>query len=176
MPIHIRQETPSDFDAVFHVVERAFHDAEFTDHREQFLVQRLRNSTAFIPELSLVATHDGTIVGYVLMTKIVIRNNNRSFDSLALAPVAVLPEYQNQGIGGKLIEEAHRIARALNFASVIVLGHSEYYPKFGYRKATDFGIKLPFDVPDEYCMAIELMPGGLERISGTVEYPREFFE
>ena len=75
-----------------------------------------------------------------------------------------------------LIEEAHQRAKDLGFKSVVLLGHADYYPKFGYRKASEFGIKLPFDVADEYCMAIELTTNGLAGVQGLVEYPKEFFE
>jgi predicted N-acetyltransferase YhbS len=80
------------------------------------------------------------------------------------------------GIGGKLIEQSHRIARDLGFKSVILLGHEKYYPKFGYLRADNFGIELPFQVPKENCMAIELTESGLKGVSGMVEYPKEFNE
>lgn len=110
------------------------------------------------------------------MTKIIITENDKSNNSLALAPITVLPEFQNQGIGGQLILEAHKIAKQLGFKSVILLGHEKYYPKFGYKRAGKFGIKLPFEAPDENCMALELVEGGLNKVKGTVEYPEEFFE
>ena len=96
--------------------------------------------------------------------------------SLALAPVAVLPEFQRQGIGSALIREAHRRAADSGYRSAVVLGHKDYYPRFGYRKAADFGIAFPFGLPQECCMAVELLPGGLEGVSGTVRYPRPFME
>jgi predicted N-acetyltransferase YhbS len=96
--------------------------------------------------------------------------------SLALAPVAVLPEYQNQGIGGKLIMEGHRLARELGYGSVIVVGHPAYYPRFGYKPASRWNITASFEVPDEAFMALELLEGGLKDVSGEIEYVKEFFE
>ena len=90
--------------------------------------------------------------------------------------VAVLPEFQRQGIGSALIREAHRRAADSGYRSAVVLGHKDYYPRFGYRKAADFGIAFPFGLPQECCMAVELLPGGLEGVSGTVRYPRPFME
>ncbi|WP_317167502.1 N-acetyltransferase [Sphingobacterium sp. SGR-19] len=161
---------------VFKLIEKAFESVEFSDHKEQFLVERLRKSNAFIPELSMVAEVDGRLAGHILVTKLKIKNDRHEFDSLALAPVSVLPEYQGKGIGGMLIEEVHIKARDLGHHSIVLLGHEKYYPKFGYKQADYFGIELPFDVPKENCMAIELTKDGLAGVSGTVEYPKEFYE
>lgn len=176
MNIQIRKEQESDYQIVEQLIERAFRSEEHSDHREQFLVARLRGCDAFIPELSLVAELNGGIVGYILMTKIEIVSDDRSFPSLGLAPVAILPPYQKQGIGSALILEAHKRAVELGFLSSVLLGHQDYYPKFGYRKAIDFGIEFPFDIPHEYCMAVELVPGGLDGVHGTVRYSAPFME
>lgn len=173
--ITIRQEEKKDFKIVFDLIQRAFEKEQFTDHQEQFLVERLRKSEAFVPELSLVAEIEGKIAGYILLTKLkIVTNDLATTESLALAPVAVLPEYQGKGIGGQLILAAHQKAKELGFHSIILLGHSGYYPRFGYEMAKKFGIKLPFDVPDENCMAIELSENALQHVSGTVQYPKEF--
>lgn len=137
--ITIRQEHHNDHKTVFKLIQTAFAEAEFSNHREQFLVERLRNSPAFIPELSLVAEKDGDLVGHILLTRIHIEHNHQRFDSLALAPVSVLPRFQGQGIGGRLIMEAHQRATALGHHSVVLLGHAAYYPKFGYRPAYESG-------------------------------------
>ena len=173
----IRQETIKDYKEVFNLIESAFKDAEFADNTEQFLVKRLRKSNAFIPELSLVAEIDGKIVGHILLTKLKVKNDTKKFDSLALAPVSVLPDFQGKGIGGKLIVESHKKkAKELGHKSIILLGHEKYYPRFGYKQADKFGIELPFEVPKENCMAIELVENGLQGIIGMVEYPKEFNE
>lgn len=175
--MNIREEEPKDYQAVFHVIENAFKNEMYTDHKEQFLVERLRKSESFVPELSLVAEINGQIVGYVLLTKIKIINDRlEETPSLALAPIAVMAAQQGQGIGGKLIEEAHRKAKELGFASVVLLGHEKYYPRFGYKMAKEFRIKLPFDAPDENYMLIELVEGALRGVCGMVKYPREFYE
>ena len=91
----IQQEEKEDYDEVFKLIENAFKDELYTDHKEQFLVERLRKSESFIPELSLVAEIDQEIVGYILLTKIkIINNNSQPTTSLALAPVAVLNQLQ----------------------------------------------------------------------------------
>lgn len=170
----IRQEEEKDHQKVFQVIEEAFRDLEYSDHQEHFLVERLRKSEAFIPELSLVAEVNNEIAGHILFTKIIIENTLQSFESLALAPVSVQPSFQHQGIGGMLIEEGHRIAKELGYTSAILIGHENYYPKFGYKKTTNFGISFPFDIPEENGMAIELVKDGLQHINGIVRYPKEF--
>ena len=110
MDFNIRQEQIKDYEAVHKVVELAFRDMEDSDHNEPFLVDQLRQTDAFIPELSLVAEVDEEIIGHILMTKVEIVSENKSVTSLGLAPVSVLPEYQNRGIGSALIREAHKRA------------------------------------------------------------------
>ena len=176
MNFKIRQEVLSDYPIVFDLVEQAFRNEMISDKKEQFLVERLRKSDGFIPELSIVAEVNQKIVGYILLTKIIIETNPESETSLALAPVAVLPTFQKKGIGGRLIEEAHRIAKELGYESVILLGHENYYPKFGYQPLHHYDLSLPFEAPKENCMAIELVPDALKNKKGKVIYPREFFE
>ena len=148
-----------------------------SDHKEHLLVKRLRRSDAFIPELSLVAeTQNGTIVGYILLTKVEIASAEKKVLSLGLAPVAVLPEYQNRGIGSALIKEAHNRAVSAGYHSVVLLGHKDYYPRFGYKKAIDYDIRFPFDVPPEFCMVKELAPNSLNGVHGVVQYASEFTE
>jgi len=172
----IRKENLKDFKAVFNLIKEVFKTENKSDHKEQFLVERLRNSSTFIPELSLVAEIDGTIVGHILLAKLKIARNKQEFDSLVLAPVSVLPKFQGKGIGGQLIKQAHIVAKELGYHSVVLLGHEQYYPKFGYQQASLFGIELPFDAPKENCMVIELTKDGLKGISGKVTYPKEFYE
>ena len=103
--IEIRKEEKQDYMEVYNVVKTAFETAKHSDGNEQDLVTELRKIKNFIPELSLVAVKNEKIIGYILFTKIEIGNN----EELALAPLAVLPEYQNQGIGKALIKEGHKI-------------------------------------------------------------------
>ncbi len=169
--MYIREERISDYDVVYKMVKAAFETAEHSDGDEHNLVVRLRASEAFIPELSLVAVEGDEIVGYILFTKIKIGQNT----ALALAPLAVSPSRQRQGIGIELMREGHRIAKELGYDFSVVLGSEKYYPKAGYRPASEFGILPLFEVPSENFMALDLQ-GGQGRQDGTVEYAKEFFE
>ena len=167
--LEIRQEKIKEYEEVYHVIKTAFETAEHSDGNEHDLVVALRKSNNFIPKLSLVAIEDNKIVGYILFTKIKIGQ----FEELALAPLGVLPEYQHQGVGSKLIEEGHKIAKNLGYHYSVVLGSEKYYPKFGYIPAIQYGIKAPFDVPNENFMAIKLNEANTE-IKGIVQYAKEF--
>ncbi len=174
--INIRVEQELDYKRVEEAIENAFLNAEFTDNQEHNLVRKLRKSSEFIPELSLVAEIDNKIVGHILFTKVNIESNEGSFESLALAPLSVLPDHQNKGIGRALINYGLEIAKNLGYESVIVLGHENYYTKFGFKKASEFDVKPPFEVPDEAFMALELNENGLKNVSGIVKYSNAFFE
>lgn len=178
MNLTIRQEQVEDYEITEKVVECAFANAEHSDKKEHNLVSRVRKSNAFIPKLSLVAIdkENNEILGHIILSKIKITNESQTAESLALAPVSVLPEYQNKGVGRLLILEALKEAKDLGYNSVVVLGHPEYYPKFGFKKASLWGIKAPFEVPDEAFMAIQLHENALNKVSGVVEYPSVFFE
>ena len=167
--IKIRRENEKDYDVIYDVVKTAFSKASHCDGNEQDLVNNLRKGSAYIPELSLVATIDEKIVGYIMFTKINIGGN----EEIALAPLAVLPKYQRQGIGTLLIKEGHRIAKELGYNYSVVLGSENYYPKFGYVPAKEYGIKPPFEVDDKNFMAVKLNDNA-DKIDGTVIYSKEF--
>lgn len=167
--ITIRQEAPEDYKEVFEVNRLAF-----GQDNEAKLVDALRkNPTVFVPELSIVAVQGDRVVGHILFTRIAIVGQ-QEHESLALAPMAVLPQHQRTGIGSLLVRKGLEAARAADFRSVIVLGHEHYYPKFGFAPAERWHVKAPFEVPSAAFMAIELVPDGLKGASGTVRYPKEF--
>jgi len=164
----IRKESKNDFGYIHNIHRRAFEQDD-----ESELVERLRASYHFVPELSLVAEEHGTLIGHILFSKSTI-SGYPGYELLALAPMAVLPMYQRQGIGGKLVKNGLTKARELGFDAVVVVGHPEYYPRFGFEKASKWDISCPFEVPDEAFMAIELHVGSLTGKSGIVKFPKEF--
>lgn len=167
--MRIRQEMNGDHSAVYNVVQTAFASAAHRDGNEQDLVATLRRSEAFVPALSLVAELAGAIAGHILFTEARVG----SATVLALAPLAVAPMYQKQGIGSALVKEGHRIACALGYQYSLVLGSAAYYPRFGYVPAASLGIEIPQGIPSAYFMAARLREDA-KPLSGAVQYAKEF--
>jgi putative acetyltransferase len=167
--VEVRKETPEDLRAISAVIEEAFGRPE-----EARLVDALRKTTAFVPELSLVAARNGRVLGHVLFHPVTVESAAGSHPALALAPLAVGPECQKRGVGAKLVSVGMERAAALRHGSVIVVGDPEYYGRFGFQPAAPWGIRAPFDVPDAAFMALELKEGTLDSVSGIVHYPEAF--
>jgi putative acetyltransferase len=145
--VRIRAETRDDWEAIAAVTEAAFGKP-----REARMVDAIRASDAFAPELSLVAEEDGDIVGHVLLSYVELEDSERRL--LELGPMSVAPDRQRSGIGTALVREALRRADARGEPLVLVLGHPEYYPRFGFRRASELGITPPAPrIPDEAFMA-----------------------
>ena len=118
----------------------------------------------------------GGVVGPGMLLKVGVVSEKGSVALPGVAPLSVLPGFQRKGIGGRLLLEAHRRAAEAGYRGALLLGHKDYYPRFGYRRASLFGIRFPFDAPDECCMAVEFRPGSLDGVHGEVRYPSVFFE
>lgn len=167
--MRIRQEANKDYHSVYNLIKEAFNTAEHSDGNEQDLVVALRKGDSFVPELSLVAEINGTIVGHILFTEGKVGKDT----VLVLAPLSILPEFQNQGIGSALIKEGHKIAKELGYPYSLVLGSETYYPRFGYLPAVQFGIQVPEGMPSSNFLAIKLLENA-KTVSGAVTYAKEF--
>jgi len=169
MNIQIRPEHKNDISAI-----SMLNDMAFGQESEGDLIVKLRKNKNFIKDLSLVACMGNEIIGHILFSKIVIKNETEEFESLALAPMAVIPEFQGLGIGSQLINKGLQKAIKLGYESVIVLGHENYYTRYNFTPASQFQISCPFEVLDNNFMALELKKGSLDKVSGCVIYPKEF--
>ncbi|WP_404789107.1 GNAT family N-acetyltransferase [Altericista sp. CCNU0014] len=165
--MEIRNEKPEDLEAVRRVNVAAFGRAS-----EAILVDRLRGTDA---TFSFVALHTEQIVGHVFLSPVAI-DGNCPGDRLVLglAPVAVLPEYQRQGIGSLLIRHSLKECDRFGVKAIVVLGSPEYYSRFGFAPAKEKGLKCEYSVPEEAFMVLELESDALEGCNGTVKYRLEF--
>jgi putative acetyltransferase len=161
----IRAEVTADHSMIRQVNQEAFGGADEAD-----LVESLRRDGDAL--LSLVADLDGRIVGHILFSRMSIETAAGAVAAVALAPLAVLPPHQRQGIGGKLIRDGVAALRGLGERFVIVVGHPAYYPRFGFSTALARSLESPF--PPEVVMALQLTPDPLDRIQGRVRYSRAF--
>ena len=167
----IRAERKEDIEDI-HLVNRL----AFGQEDEAVLVERIRESSGFIPELSLVAVKDSQVIGHILFSQIQVETDAENVTVLSLAPMAVLPEFQNAGIGSQLVKAGLKKCQELDYTIIVVIGHPEYYPRFGFIPARKKGLIPPFSVPNEAFLVCELVPDALEGIEGKIKYPPEFDE
>lgn len=163
----IRPESIGDYDSVRRINEHAFKRSE-----EAKLVDALRQDAQ--PNISLVAVQSEQVIGHIFFSPVEIISASEKFAGMALAPMAVDPDYQKQGVGGQLVEAGLEKCRQLGHDLVFVLGHPEYYPKFGFERASTWNFKTEFEAPDEAFMVAALQPEALHGKSGLVRFHHLF--
>jgi len=165
--ISIREERAEDAEDVFRVNQIAFgRDAEAK------LVDMLRKEAA--NSISLVAIVDQEIAGHILFSPVEVERTQKGLLAMGLAPMAVMPEYQQRGVGGHLVDAGVVACRDAGADAIFVLGHIDYYSRFGFESAAKFGLFYGTEEFGPYFMALELTPGALEGLSGLVQYHEEF--
>lgn len=166
--IEIRPEETTDFESIYRI-----NDAAFGRPDEARLVERLRNSESYI---ALVSVENNVVNGHIFFTRVTLSPENSAFNAVGLAPMAVLRQKQNNGIGSMLVRAGLEECRRRGFNMCVVLGHPQYYPRFGFRPARNLGLTCEYDVPDEAFMAIELVEFAASGIGGLVRYSPAFAE
>ena len=167
--IRIREEQAQDVVAIREVNVRGFGQSQEAD-----IVDKLRQNCDEL--ISLVALKEDKIVGHILFSPVTIESGDGTIRGMGLAPMAVLPEHQRQGIGSELVRAGIERLKNMDCPFVIVVGFPEYYPRFGFESASRYGIKSEWDVPDEAFMILVLNESELGGISGVVKYQPEFAE
>ncbi|MDD2439990.1 MAG: N-acetyltransferase [Methanosarcinaceae archaeon] len=163
----LREESKRDFEKIYELVKTAFRTAKVSDGTEQELVNKLRNSEYYIPELALVAEEEGRLLGHIMLTKTYILEDSKKHETLLLAPISVLLKYRKRGIGSKLIIQSFERAKALGYTSIVLVGDPNFYKRFGFKKASDFGISYK-GIPEEYVLARELTKNALSELRGEI--------
>ncbi len=164
----VRQETRADIPAIHRVNQSAF-----GGEQEARMVEALRASPAFVPELSLVAESHGRVVGHVLLFRADLVSPEGSRNILALAPLAVAPSQSHRGIGSSLVRAGVTKAGSLGYGGIVVIGQPEYYRRLGFRPAADYGIECSINADQDVVTVLELVKGAFAG-GGTVRYPPEF--
>ena len=163
----IRTETPGDHGSIRRVNELAFGRSN-----EANLVDALREKAH--PHISLAAVLNDEVVGHIFFSPVTIESEQEAFAAMGLAPLAVLPDHQRQGIGSLLVGEGLKECMRIGHEAVVVLGHAGYYPRFGFTPASSKGLRSEYDVPDDVFMVTELRPDALGGRRGLVRYHPEF--
>ena len=164
--VDVREDTPDDYPAIREVHRRAFGGLA-----EATLVDRLRGAKKVV--VSLVAVHQKRVVGHILFSPVTVADAPAGLRAVGLAPMSVLPEFQNRGIGSQLVHEGLETCKRQGEAVVVVLGHAAYYPRFGFVKAKECGLDNEYRAVDSF-MVLELQKGALQRMRGLVKYAPEF--
>lgn len=164
----IRAEEEKDWAAV-----RAVNASAFETSAEAHLVARLRQEAPSV--VSLVSENGGEIIGHIILSPVRL-TGHAPLKIMGLGPMAVLPKRQRQGVGSALVRAGLEQCKQLGFGAVVLVGHPEFYPRFGFRPAAHFGIVCEFEVPEEAFMALELQPGFLTGAHGTIKYHPAFRE
>ena len=165
--MNIRPETPSDTNAIALVNKLAFGRNE-----EALLVERIRNSQYYISELALVAEINNSVVAHIMFSYIKLVGEE-TFQVLGLAPASVHPDFQKQGIGSALVNAGLIQANVLGETLIIVLGHPQFYSRFGFKTSIDFGIESTFPVPEDAFM-VKTLANYHPRYNGKAIYPTTF--
>jgi len=166
----IRQENEKDLDAIYQLIRTAFRTANVKDGDEQDFAAGLRNSERYIPELALVAEQQGKLIGHIMLTRnYVTQPDGSKYPALLLAPVSVLLEYRDIGIGSALINESCRLAREMGYKAIFLVGDPAYYSRFGFVQTSTFHIYPAMDIPAQFVQVKELTPGALKGVEGAVD-------
>jgi len=165
--MNIRKEIDSDKEKIWKVNVESFET-----EAEANLVNALRDSKILF--ISLIAEEDEEIVGHILFTPVELIGDDSGLKLMGLAPMAVLPGFQKKGIGSQLVKTGKEKCSTQGYDAIIVLGHPDYYPKFGFIPSVKYGIKSEYDVPDEAFMVLELKEGSLKDKKGVIKYHSTF--
>jgi putative acetyltransferase len=165
--VEIHPEKSGDISQIRHVNDEAFGGI-----KESRLVDDLRDQGMLT--VSLVAVLNGEVLGHIAFSPVTIESKISKAEAITLAPLAVLPKYQRQGIGSQLVNAGIDRCRSTGHDIIFVVGHPEYYPRFGFTQAKRKGFDCEFPAPDEAWMVLELYEGALKGISGTVKFQPEF--
>jgi len=169
MEIELKLEEEKDYKTVEILTREAFWNIYVPGCYEHFLVYNLRKANEFIKELDYVALHNNKIVGNIMYAKSTVKNNDLEFTVLTFGPISVLPEYQNKGIGGKLINHTIKLSKKMGYKGIIIYGDPEYYKRFGFKQSKEYNITNKDKKFPAALLVLELYPNALNGIEGIFE-------
>ena len=169
MEIELRPEEEKDHKTVENITREAFWNNYVPGCDEHFLVHNLRKTDVFIKELDFVALCNNEIVGNIMYAKSTVKNNDLEYAILTFGPLSVLPEYQDKGIGGKLINHTIELSKKLGYKGIIIYGDPEYYKRFGFKESKEYKITNKDKKFPAALLVLELYPNALNGIEGIFD-------
>ena len=169
MEIELRLEEEKDFKTVENLTREAFWNNYVPGCDEHLLVHNLRKTNVFIKELDFVALYNDKIIGNIMYAKSAIKNNDLEYTVLTFGPLSVLPEYQNKGIGGKLINHTVKLSKEMGYKCIIIYGDPEYYKRFGFKESKEYKITNKDKKFPAALLVLELYPNALNGIEGVFD-------
>lgn len=172
--MQIRKIQATDYESVALLIRQVFTGSHFGYNHEAEIVEAIRELPTYQAELEQVAVINGQVVGHGILSEVTVYCQPERVCGLVLGPIAVITDYQGQGIGSQLIASIEKAALALNYHFISILGDPQFYSRFGYFPAEKVGILPPFEVRSEYFMVKELVEGAFEEVSGILHYSEPF--
>jgi predicted N-acetyltransferase YhbS len=169
MEIKLRLEEEKDYRLVEELTRKAFWNVNFPGCCEHLVIHNLRKANEFIKEFDFVAIHNNEIVGNIVYVEAKINDNGKEFTVLTFGPLSVLPEHQNKGIGGKLINHTMKLSKEMGYKAIIIYGDPEYYKRFGFKESKEYNITNKEKKYPAALLVLELYPNALSGINGIFD-------
>jgi predicted N-acetyltransferase YhbS len=169
MEINLRIEEEKDYRIVEELTREAFWNVHVPGCDEHWLIHHLRNANEFIKELDFVAVYNNEIIGNIVYIKSKIKNMGGEYPVLTFGPVSVLPKYQNNGVGSKLIRHTINLSKRMGYKAIIIYGDLEYYKKFGFKESKEYNITNKEGKYPAALLVLKLYPGALKGINGIFD-------
>jgi predicted N-acetyltransferase YhbS len=169
MEIKLRLEEEKEYRLVEELTREAFWNVFFPGCCEHLVIHNLRKADEFIKELDFVAIHNNKIVGNIVYVEAKIKDDDKEYTVLTFGPLSVLPEYQNKGIGGKLINHTIKLSKEMEYKAIIIYGDPEYYKRFGFKKSKEYNITNKDNKYPAALLVLELYPNALNGINGIFD-------
>lgn len=171
MNFTIRQENENDYSEIYTLIQTAFETAKVKDGDEQEYAANLRKKSGYLPQLALVAEREGKLISHIMFTKLYIKQENGELlEGLLVAPLSVLIEYRNKGVGSTLMKKGLQRAKELGYTFAILAGDPNYYNRFGFEQSSLYGITNENDIPEQFVLVKKIVPNALNGIRGTVNF------
>jgi predicted N-acetyltransferase YhbS len=169
MEIKLRLEEEKDYRIVEELTRDAFWNVYIPGCCEHFLIHNLRKTSEFIKGLDFVTIYNNELIGNIVYVKAKIKNMDKKYTVLTFGPISVLPEYQNNGIGSRLIKHTIGLSKEMGYKAIIIYGDPEYYKRFGFKESKEYSITNKEGKYPAALLVLELYPNALNGIKGIFD-------